>query len=387
MKAVCSKQPIGEWRGDVAIYRGAFNPSPVGEAVDMSWVDLREVLCPASGAQVIADKNLATYITPGKLKIAPLVGKTLERALATGLPSLGVQRSATHVTSSTFLMFDLDGLPVEQVTRFGQSIARAGLSFFAYTSWSFGRQDKPGVRARFAIPIDRALPNAEYKRAWLGANNLFFEDSADQSGSKLCQQQGTWATSPDRQHLARRWGVTQGVASASELLAKAMPAATTSLPLSAPRTGLKALAVGWDGPPPSMKQIGMAVDVMDPNEYWEWDRTVSLLIALSKGAGMSEAALLKLARAFESRGNAASRAGNAKPQYDTAKRFANWVPTISPSIAAGSLFAGARDKAEATYRHAVAKHRWVGVKPAWTYLAAYHPKRWSAIRAEMEVSA
>jgi hypothetical protein len=374
---------LANWRGSVTVYNGAFNPIPVSSASDLTWDGLRQELCPDSGPQIIADKSAAKYITPGLLKVAPFVGRTLEKAILAGQPLHGVQRSTGHVTDSTFVLFDTDGISFEQARRINQRFKDAGVSLLAYTSHSFGRIDKPGVRARFALPVDRALDGAEYKMAWHGGNALLFEGSADTTGAKLSQQQGTWATSAERKQFARRWGTSAGVASADALIAASGNQQTRRPPTVA--------AVGaqtdWEWSAPSMAQIAAALAVFDPNDYQDWDSPLSLCVAISKGKGMDVEAMISAIEAFSSRGSDMSRAGNDKPQYSPRKRFETWQPSITPTVAAATLFGSARDRATAIYKKACASNSWRGTRPAWGYLAAYHPKRWNELRAAMEVDA
>ena len=383
MTEIRSTMAMSDWRGAVTNYDGAYNPLPVSSAHDLTLEELRQELCPDSGPLVIADKGKAKYMTPGLLRDAPLVGRTLEKAIHAGQPLHGMQRSSNHVTQSTFMTYDEDGIPFEQAGRIGQKFKDAGVSYFAYTSHSFGRIDKPGVRARFVVPVDRALDGAEYKMAWHGGNALFFEGSADSTGAKLCQQQGTWATSAERKQFARRWGFCAGIASADALIA-AGGVPQTVKPLSVTAVCAQ---TDWEGAAPSMSQIAAALAVFDPSDYQDWDSSLSLCVAISKGKGMDTESMIATFEAFSSCGSDTSRAGNDKPQYSPRTRFEAWQPSITPTVAAATLFGAARDRATAIYKKACAANSWKGTRPAWAYLAAYHPKRWNELRAAMEVDA
>jgi hypothetical protein len=383
MSDYLSNLPLSDWTGSITIYRGATSTLPMAEYQKCAFSQLAKIIAPTNGPQVVAAKYLGNYFTPGLLRAAPLVGKTLERAIATGRAQYGTQRSAGHMTScGRLLIGDFDKSDQVQVGRITARLEDEGIAYVLFTSWSIGLPDKPGYRVRVLLPIDAELDSAAYKMAWGGCNQALFESAGDTSGDRLSQQQGCWAIGPGREQYAERRIFLGGVASSKALIGMA--------PLiSKARVALKRQAVGgssqWDGPPPSWKQICMAVAVMDPNDYSQWDRTICLLIAVSKGDGMDAAQLMKLAQDFENRGSPISCAKNDSQQYSTPARFANWTPAITPSIAVASLFAMARDNAEQTYRNAVNTHVWAGSKPAWTYLAGYHPKRWSEIRAETEV--
>lgn len=383
MTQITSTMPLTDWRGCVTFYNGAFNPLPVALACDLTWDGLRQELCPDSGPQIIANKSSAQYITPGLLRVAPLVGRTLEKAMRNGQPLHGVQRSTRHVTDSSYLLYDEDGIPFAAAGRIAQGLKIAGISFFAFTSHSFGRIDKPGVRARFVLPVDRGLDGAEYKMAWQGGNACLFEGSADRTGAKLSQQQGTWATSAERKQFARRWGISAGVASADALIA-ASGNQQTRRPSTVAAGGAQ---TDWERSAPSMAQIAAALAVFDPNDYQDWDSSLSLCVAISKGKGMGIEAMITAFEAFASRGSDTSRAGNDKPQYSPRTRFETWQPSITPTVAAATLFGSARDRATAIYKKACASNSWKGTRPAWEYLAAHHPKRWNELRAAMEVDA
>ncbi|MDE2416221.1 MAG: hypothetical protein KGN32_00300 [Burkholderiales bacterium] len=375
--------PLADWTSATSIYPSAMQTVPMAEHQRCTLPQLAEILAPASGPQVIANKYSGKYFTPGLLRVAPLVGKTLERAKSSGSPQTGKQRSTRHMTDSGgLLVFDFDKSDRTQVDRIAARLESECISYFLFTSWSIGLPEKPGYRVRILIPVDADLDGAAYKQTWHACNKTLFESAGDPSGDKLCQQQGCWAIGPGREKFAERRIFIGGVASVKAL--------TPTVPQIGHRVATPIRqAIGktlhWDGPHPSLKQIAMAVAVMDPDNYSHWDRTICLLIAISKGHGMDTAQLLRIALDFENRSAQISRSKNDSPQYSTPARFANWTPAITPSIAAASLFAMARDTAEQTYRKAVQTHVWAGAKPAWTYLAGYHPKRWSEIRAESEV--
>jgi FAD/FMN-containing dehydrogenase len=143
----------------------------------------------------------------------------------------------------------------------------------------------------------------------------------------------------------------------------------------------------WDSRPPSLSQIKAAIAVLDPNDYADWDKVVSLTVALSKGKGLNVDALKRLVVEFSDRGDEDRRAGNDKTQYSPQARFDTWQPSVSPSVAAATLFASARDRAASIYRHAAQVGNFKGTRPAWSYLAAYHPNTWNELRAEMEATA
>lgn len=384
MSNFLSQMPLSAWTGAITTYSGALSTLPLAEHSRLTFAQLGEIVAPENGPQVTAEKYRSRYFTPGHLKDALLVGKTLARAIAAAGSLTGKQRSSGHMTTSKFIIYELDKSDREQVDRITARLAVEGIGYILFTTWSVGLTGKPGHRVRVVVPVDAELDSAAYRQAWHGGNQALFESAGDPTGDKLCQQQGCWAIGPDRVGHAERRIFFGGVMSSKVLLENAAPSNKTG---SAQPRHTVGETMRWDGPQPSLKQIVAAVAVMDPNNYSQWDRTICLLIAVSKGEDMEAATLLQIALDFENRGSEASKTKNTAQQYSTTARFANWVPVITPTVAAASLFGMARDHAEVTYRKGVKTHIWTGAKPAWSYLAAYHPRRWNDIRAELEVEA
>ena len=77
------------------------------------------------------------------------------------------------------------------------------------------------MRVRLVLLLDRPVGIEEYRAAWKGIDNLYFDGAAgkaDSSGSNLYQQQGTWCCHPDRIDQAKSWRHDGGVASADVLI-------------------------------------------------------------------------------------------------------------------------------------------------------------------------
>lgn len=384
MSNFLSQMPLSAWTGAITTYSGALSTLPLAEHSRLTFAQLGEIVAPENGPQVIAEKYRSRYFTPGHLKDAPLVGKTLARAIAAGGSLTGKQRSSGHMTTSKFIIYELDKSDRGQVDRITARLAVEGIGYILFTTWSIGLPDKPGHRVRVVVPVDAELDSAAYRPAWHGGNQAIFESAGDTTGDKLCQQQGCWSIGPDRLHHSERRIFFGGVVASKAILENAAPSNKPGSPQ--PRQTLSE-PMSWDGPQPNLKQIVAAVAVMNPDDYAQWDKTVCLLIAISKGEGMVARTMLQIALDFENSGSEASKAKNTDQQYSTTARSAKWVPAITPTVAAASLFAMARDQAEKTYRQAVNTRNWVGARPAWGYLAAYHPRRWNDIRAELEIEA
>ena len=376
MSDLLSPMRLDDWRGDLNTFRGPFSTVPSGEHTGLGWSHLGEQLATGKGPFVTPDKSIAPYALPCGLKDAPLVGKTLERAIRDGQPVIGKQRSGAHVTAATWLLFDLDGVAPDRCRDYLGRIVAAGVSFLFYTSWSFGRPDKPGIRARVSVPVDEAMGAQEYAAAHGGGNAAFFDGAADKTGSRLCQQQGLWATSPDRKHLAMRRSFTGGVASARALIAR-NPGSTRTVGQSSTATG--AMRPALSTRPPLLTQVLAALRLFDSDEYHDWDRGVSLGVALAGYGGQFAQDVQQAVEDFSNSACARAQARNAQPQYDVATRFAKWKPTMSPDVAAATMFGEARDRARQIVERAIASGSWKGTKPAWEYVAKYHLKTWDEV--------
>lgn len=93
-----SQLPLKDWRGDLTMFEGAFRTIPCYEHENIEWPHVCAVIASPEGPARAAEKEKATYFLPCLLRDAPLVGRTLERALANSQPTIGKQRSAAHVT-------------------------------------------------------------------------------------------------------------------------------------------------------------------------------------------------------------------------------------------------------------------------------------------------
>ena len=103
-----------DWQGHLAIFNGNRNTKPI-EEIEGDFQDISEKLAPRAGPTVSSDKLSVKYFLGTKLKKAPLIGKTRKHAERNGLSLIGKQRSASHVTTASMLVLDVDGLPKEDV--------------------------------------------------------------------------------------------------------------------------------------------------------------------------------------------------------------------------------------------------------------------------------
>lgn len=216
-----STMPLAEWRGSLTAFKGFTGTKPALELKSAGWDGISNLLRPNKPA-IIADKKEGQYVVPCLLKVGPLVGLTLEAATKNGQPTIGRMRSKQHVTEAAILFIDIDGLEENAFKAGLAKIKGDGLTYLAYTTHSHGREDKPGMRVRFALPIDHLVNIEDYSAAWHGLDQHYWNGlagQADSSGANLYQQQGTWCCDPSRIDQAEQWTVAGGVASADALIA------------------------------------------------------------------------------------------------------------------------------------------------------------------------
>lgn len=231
--SILSSTPLSDWRGSLTTFKGFTGTAPVLELDNRAWKEVTAILCPDKPV-ILGDKKTGQYFVPCLLKEAPLVGKTLEFAMEHFKPTVGKQRSKGHITEASFIIMDIDGLPEPEFMAGLDSLKQARIAYVAYTTFSHGRADKYGVRARVCIPIDTPVGTDHYFVAWHGADATFWKGQAgakDASGANLYQQQGTWAVCLASVQHARCWHFDGGVASTAALveIGKAIPACQFSV--------------------------------------------------------------------------------------------------------------------------------------------------------------
>ena len=218
---VLSAMPLADWRGSLTTFQGFTGTKPDQELGDASWDDVAQLVCPASPAQ-LANKDDGLFIVPCLLKEAPLVGNTLTAATKNGQPKTGKMRSKQHVTEASLLVIDVDGLSEIEFVAGLAKMKADGLTFLAYTTYSHGSRDKPGVRARIVVPLDRPADTETYAAVWHGFDRQYWNrqaGKADSSGANLYQQQGTWCCEKSRVEKTDHWTFRGGVASTDALVA------------------------------------------------------------------------------------------------------------------------------------------------------------------------
>ena len=197
------------WTGALTFFINQFDTAPSMEVVNGSWSEIVEALAPEAGPRIINQKTDVPYFLPCQLKEAELVGKTLARAIAQGLPAIGKQRSGNHLTPTTLLVFDLDSIKAVQLELIKARFKQAGIAAACWSSHSIGA--KPGIRCRLIVPVNKSLEAPYYCSAHHWANDNILLRLADRTGASLAQCQGVWAVSNERKEHAFKWVLAGGV--------------------------------------------------------------------------------------------------------------------------------------------------------------------------------
>ena len=216
-----SAMSLLDWRGSITTFKGFTGTRPVLELNNATWHDIVKVVAPVEPI-TLDDKSHGLFFVPCLLKETLLVGNTLEYATNNGQPTTGKMRSKRHVTEAAMLVIDVDGLTDTDFKAGLAKITSDGLTVLFYTTYSYGSVEKPNIRARLVIPLDRPLGTEEYASAWYGFDQRYWQGQtgqADASGANLYQQQGTWCCHPDRFDDAKKKEILKGVASADALIA------------------------------------------------------------------------------------------------------------------------------------------------------------------------
>ena len=158
------------------------------EVVNGSWAEIVEALAPEAGPRIIHQKTDVPYCLPCQLKETGFVGKTLARAIAQGLPTIGKQRSGNHLTTTTLLVFDMDSIKTVQLEQIKVRFMEASIAAACWSSHSIGA--KPGIRCRIIVPVDNSLEAPYYSSAHHWTNDNILLGLADRTGASLAQCQG-----------------------------------------------------------------------------------------------------------------------------------------------------------------------------------------------------
>lgn len=343
MLKIISEKSLAECRFSLTLLSGYFDALPAGELAEVTWPGIVANVAPSECPALVKCKEDAPYFVPCVLRVAPYIGKTLEKAIREGRSSLGgKQRSSQHCTASAILKYDLDGMSADQWQTAQKKLTASGLTFICYSTWSYGL--KPGVRVRVLIPMDKALVQADYELAWWGVAELLFpeliaaENIFDTSAAKIHQQQGVWSTAPEREHLAFRIHVKGAVASADALIIIGKVRHSAPVPrMTSAWTLLNAdLSI-----PPDIARLAAAHEWIAADNYEKWIKTGHADKALTSTIG--EDAAFQLWRDYSERGTNKSK--NDDAAYSPENKWQTFASTMIADAALGTLFGMARDGA------------------------------------------
>jgi hypothetical protein len=370
---------------ELAIYRNISSTRPDRMVRGLKWPDLMCTLAPVAGPVLCAHKQKLPYFTPGMLRDdVPLSGKTLARARERGEPEVGAMRSAAHMTDTTFIVFEFDGLKQDQLVTIGSQVIGRGRAGLMYTTHSFGRADKPGIRVRLILPVDLRLDANAYRIAHEVVNTVFFSGLADRTGNSLCQQQAMFGVHPERAHLAKCWRHEGAVFGLQEFLTQhGEPVRQTSPgPKAQQQTITPGIAANGL---PSLARLEQAVPLLYAGSYQDWSRGLQAFKALSPYLGADN--LRQMAVRFGETSPSDSTRAQAAPtdaRYNPGQVFDSASPIMPPEAAAGVLLGMAKQRAVAVVeasrgcRTATAESR-----AAALYLAAHHRRTWNELTGKL----
>jgi hypothetical protein len=365
------------WTGEVTLYASTFSPIPQGMYRSLTWEALQEAVAPTAGPMVHADKTNLRYFTPGLLQAAPLTGKTLQRASAQGFCEVGFMRSAGHVTTTTWMVFDFDGITRPQVEWIGRQVFVQRYAALMYTTHSHGRPDKQGARLRIVLPVDMRLDAGSYRDAHMLLNIKLFNGLADQSGKSLSQQQAVFGVHPSRAHLAKCWRSKGAVYRLAGFLARerGIPIQVPKPP-RAPRDAVTHAGEVKDLPThPRLKQ---ALRHLSAKTYQSWAQGLMAFKALAGFYPDGEMRAMAVAFGNTSpSGSTRAELSECDSRYDPGAVFDASAPLMPPNAAAGVLLGMAKEQALAAVRASRgATSSSAEVMAAAAYLAAHHHAAW-----------
>jgi len=364
---------------ELAIYRNNTSTRPDRMVLDLDWPDLMRTLAPITGPLHCVAKEELPYFTPGRLhNDLPLSGKTLARARKRGEAEIGAMRSAAHMTDTTFIIFEFDGLTQAQLKTIGSQVLGKGRAGLMYTTHSFGRVDKPGIRVRLILPVDLRIDTNAYRIAHEAMNAGLFSGLADRTGKSMCQQQAMFGVHPERAHLAKCWRHEGEVFGLREFLAQHGEAAVQKCLRSKAQQPANNPSITANDLP-SLARLDQARKHLYAGSYRDWSVGLQAFKALS--AHLPTDSLRQMAIQFGETSPSESKRAQAAAtdhRYDPGHIFDSASPIMPPDAAAGVLLGMAKQRAVAVVeasrgcRTATAEAR-----AAALYLAAHHRRTWN----------
>ncbi len=366
-----SAAPLSQSKFSLTMFAGFTGTLPVDEITNLTWPMLVAITANSEGPALLVEKDRAPYFICCQLRVAPYVKETLARAIREKWPSLeGKQRSSSHITASNVLIFEFDGLDASTWDRVLNLIQLSGLTALIYSTHSFGRSDKLGVHGRVLMPMDKPLEPLEYTRAWKGAEALLFKGiaSPDQSGRHIYQQQGIWATHPDRKHLAFRHDIRAGLISTESILAAAPVQVVRERPVQ------KTFNITTES-----ARLESALPWLDAEDTSIWMANITAFKAVSLIVGIDAARSLVIK--YSAQGSERATARNTDSCYDPAQFFDSVSPSMSADVGMAVLCANARDNAVVEVKASKGAGNWtMRGREAAIYLAKHHGRLFNELK-------
>ena len=351
-------------RFDISLFSNFYATSPSHEESSATAGRIADLITPEDGPRIVAEKGEGRFFVPCLLKTAPLVGKTLENAIKQGLPTIGKQRSGSHVTTGAWAKLDGDGLSEEQLAAIRATLNQAGIAYLIYSTHSHGREGKPGIRCRIIVFLDRTLDPAKYQRAVMSLSRRIFGQSLDASEARLHQQAGIWCAHPDRINRAFCFRQLDGLC-----------VSTDGLLATVPKTVPTRIFINAWQLPLDAARIQEALKWIDPNEYVQW---VKCALWLKAAYGDSA---FPIWLGWSERADQEAQEQN-DGRYAPDKIWSELNPTSTAEEGATWLFGCARNNAIATAVIASRNRNWDHRgKSALVYLRRFHHKRFFALAA------
>lgn len=189
----------------LTLYKGSRNPIPVG-AFDqygvLSWPEVIDLVAGGDSPKLERIKKLVLYMTTGLLSEGQLTDYARGRLGNTS----GRARSLASCKGPTRLMLaDIDGVDKPVFDEVLGTLRESELNYLIYSSHSHGSPEKPGYRFRVVFPLSEDVGPRQYQSIHCALRHDVFActgDKFDKGAKSLTQQQGTWATAPERANLA-----------------------------------------------------------------------------------------------------------------------------------------------------------------------------------------
>jgi len=191
MQLTRSSLSLDSWKTDLVIFSSLFATRPEIELLNIDWQKITEIIAPSAGVIPVNDKTRASYFISTALKFGKFKGMTLQADIAAGGDGYGKQRSKTHVSNTTSLIYDLDNADIRWIQPAIDLLKQARISYLMYTTHSHMKLGQ--VRLRMVIPIDQSLTSDQHTIAHDWLNDLLFDGKGDRSGRNLYQCQSVWA--------------------------------------------------------------------------------------------------------------------------------------------------------------------------------------------------